>query len=545
MLRIFLCSAFIFLVIFISPGYCWQIETFGNDHTGTSTSIALDANNEVYISFFKNHQDPNNCLEIAHYNGVAWDYEIIESSFGWYSSNSLCIDKNNNPCIAYCDSYRHLKYAYKIGSAWHIETVDSAGDVGYNCSMTIDNKGYIHIAYDDLTNYTIKYAYKDQTTWHLSVIDNTCASWLLPNPKMSIKTDSNNRPQVLYTVNMPNNFKYAKWNGSTWIKTNIESWTDAGIFGLSLAIDSKDHPHISYYGQSSLKYGFNNGISWQISIIDTVAGGWTGVSPSIVLDIDDNPHISYNQETFSSLKYTHRVEDRWLISVVPDSAPSLYEKTTLCLDTYNQPHIAFSINQDVKAAYAHHNQVGVELAYFTAQPASAGGIRIGWQISSPMQGIIGFNLYRATQSKLTRSDWAKLNSTLITGSNPYTFIDSSARLGAGYTYKLTSMSAAGREDDIGTTTNSTQETPTQFVITSVHPNPVASLLTCSYIQPTTGEVTFTIFDLSGRIALISKRDLQTGEGNAVLDVGSLANGIYILNATVGTHFIARRFVVNK
>jgi hypothetical protein len=161
-----------------------------------------------------------------------------------------------------------------------------------------------------------------------------------------------------------------------------------------------------------------------------------------------------------------------------------------------------------------------------------------------MQDNIGFNLYRSDTARAKKPAWKKLNLNLITGGNPYTFVDSSAKPGAGYTYRLTTVDSLGKEEESGVTTCSAGEIPSQFAITNIHPNPATSLLTCSYIQPTMGEVTFTICDLSGRVVSTTNRNLAPGEGDAILDVGSLANGIYILNAKAGTNTISRRFVVS-
>ena len=44
---------------------------------------------------------------------------------------------------------------------WHIETVDSTGDVGWHTSLALNSKDNPHISYWDGTNSDLKYAYME------------------------------------------------------------------------------------------------------------------------------------------------------------------------------------------------------------------------------------------------------------------------------------------------------------------------------------------------------------------------------------------------
>jgi len=70
----------------------------------------------------------------------------------------------------------------------------------------------------------------------------------------------------------------------------------------SLALDSDDNPHISYYDATNhdLKYAYYDG-SWHEETVDS--GDLVGEYTSIALDSDDNPHISYYDATNHDLKY--------------------------------------------------------------------------------------------------------------------------------------------------------------------------------------------------------------------------------------------------
>ena len=544
--RIFLLCVIFTLSSFIPKGYGWQIDIIGDSNTGRYNSMVLDQNNLPHISYSENAfpLDPE-YLKIAYYDGTGWQTAVIDSQVGTGNYNSLVLDSDGNPHVAYvlyelfnCD----LKYAHYTGTTWIIQTVDSPGDVGGFTSLAIDNSNHPHISYFDNTNKTLKYAYHDGHIWHIMVVEDF-------NPTesstayTSIKVDSENHPHIAYHHAGLCHLKYAYWDGSSWNISNVDG-VDSGSYGVSLVLDKNDIPHIAFYDDASLKHAEYSDNQWQVATVDSTPNDFTGLQPSLALNSQGNPCISYEQEYNRALKYAYYANSQWHISVVASPISNVYYESSLALDENDNPHISFCYD-GYRLAYAHHDQIGVELAYFTAQPVQAGGIRLGWQTSSSLQGITGFNLYRTTQSRSAKSDWIKLNSVPITGSNPYTFMDPFTRANMNYTYKLTSINASGKEDELGTASGTAQEPPTQFAITSIYPNPATNLLTCSYIQPSLGEVTFTIYDLSGRVVSESHQNLASGEGDAMLEVGSLADGVYILKAKEGSHIISKRFVVNK
>jgi hypothetical protein len=91
---------------------------------------------------------------------------------------------------------------------------------------------------------------------------------------------------------MNGDLKYARWTGSEWSITSVDTAGDVGCW-TSIALDSSDNPHISYYDNTNndLKYAYWTGSSWSITSVDTAEG--VGCYTSIALDSSDNPHISY------------------------------------------------------------------------------------------------------------------------------------------------------------------------------------------------------------------------------------------------------------
>lgn len=92
---------------------------------------------------------------------ITWIIETVDASadVGYY--NSIAIDSNGFPHIAYYDvHWENLKYAtpFRIVPDWFIEPVDTPGDVGRHASLALDSEDNPHISYHDITNRNLKYA---------------------------------------------------------------------------------------------------------------------------------------------------------------------------------------------------------------------------------------------------------------------------------------------------------------------------------------------------------------------------------------------------
>ena len=132
--------------------------------------------------------------------------------------------------------------------------------------------------------------------WQLTVVDSDGdVGW-----STSLALDSNDNPHISYYDITNSDLKYASYDG-TWHTETIDSTGYVGR-STSLAIDSTENPHIGYYSDSNhdLKYSWYND-TWYTETVDST--GYVGRNTSLALDSNDNPHISYYDDTNDDLKY--------------------------------------------------------------------------------------------------------------------------------------------------------------------------------------------------------------------------------------------------
>ena len=112
--------------------------------------------------------------------------------------------------------------------------------------------------------------------------------------------------------------------GVSW---SIETVIPSGTVGMhpSIAVDADNHPHISYcdYAEKTVKYAYWDGTDWSIQTVGSATDPSTealanGGLSSIALDGAGNPHICYYQSgTGGGYIYARQSESGWTHDAVP------------------------------------------------------------------------------------------------------------------------------------------------------------------------------------------------------------------------------------
>lgn len=223
--------------------------------------------------------------------------------------------------------------------SWQSITVDSQSSVERSLSMKLDKQNQAHISYVDITEVLdadLKYAYRVGTTWQIETID----AGKVYDQGTSLALDRDGNPHVAYIKSDTKALIYARLAGNRWITETV--YTSSGFFPPfypSLALDSQDYPHISFSSGGYIQYIYKNAAGWQApEKVQYVY--YANMRNSLALDQSGRPHISYeygNDRGESSLRYAYKDGDGWEIRKVEDEVGA----NSLALDRNGYPHIGY------------------------------------------------------------------------------------------------------------------------------------------------------------------------------------------------------------
>ena len=130
-----------------------------------------------------------------------------------------------------------------INHQWVKTTMDYTNEAGRYNAIVVDSSDHVHVVHINGGNYKIRHSVHDGNSWNSVNIKN-CEGTYCWDAQMVI--DDNDELHVAYTTytSWAETLVYMHYDGTNWTSEEVSSNVRFGQTGI--AVDSNNHPHISY-----------------------------------------------------------------------------------------------------------------------------------------------------------------------------------------------------------------------------------------------------------------------------------------------------------
>ena len=254
-------------------------------------------------------------------------------------------------CSAVAALAAYLASAAK-GDNWEIETVDQSG-AGKSSSLRIDKSGDAHVVYvTDDGAHSLKYGFWDHRLKQWFVMSVASGASFC-----SLALDSHQHPHISYAdfgTGPGAKLRYAFWDGSAWHTQAIPLNSDVIAYYTSIGLDATDHPSISFYeyrGQVGTEFSVRlrivtwTGKLWEVKTLD--GENQSGKFNSLAIDLQGHIHVAYaNVNALTAgMRYAYWDGRSWSLEAFDGRAEnsSLLVGYSVCLalDADGNPHVTY------------------------------------------------------------------------------------------------------------------------------------------------------------------------------------------------------------
>lgn len=330
-----------------NPAYMTWTQTIidSEGDTGHQTSIAIDSNQKIHISYI---DYANQKLKYATNSSGTWDTYTIDD--GASSGRiTILVDSSSNIHISYngyeaIDGINHsyFKYATNTSGSWVTSHIEEGG---YG-TIGLDTNKNVHALYwtyksntGDLTYY-IKHASNSTGTWQSEMLVDGLAYY----PR-TMALDKNGKSYIAYTDENYPYYYNGIYTGSVALivlSNATGSWeasmVDSNVLWVSqdMIIDSNGKVHLIYDG-SGLHYATNSGGEWAKETVTNIETR----DPVTALDQNNKIHISFRTISHYALEYTNNIESAWVRATVDNTTGNTGMYSDIAIDSNNIPHISY------------------------------------------------------------------------------------------------------------------------------------------------------------------------------------------------------------
>lgn len=257
-------------------------------------------------------------------------------------------------------AFMMLAIPASYATTWQVDLVDNTAS-GTFTSLRVDSAGNGHVAYvTDTPDHVLKYGFWDHTVkrWFTMAV--------APGASFcSLALDSKNQPHISYAdfgTGKGAMLRYVHWDGSSWIRQGIPiRSTDVVAYYTSIALDRSDRPTISYYNYEGEGGGFVltmrtvswDGRIWEARTADSTYG--SGKFNFIAADNAGGLHLVYANVSamHAGLRYATLEGGEWRPEILEGANQAVYdESVALAMDAHNNPHIVYTDIEKQVVKYA-------------------------------------------------------------------------------------------------------------------------------------------------------------------------------------------------
>ena len=294
------------------------------------TSLVMDSAGRPHIAYAAGRNRSNLRLRYAQLIGNGWVTQTVSADTDVSRYVSLALDSSDTAHISYFSvdfsgDPLHLKYAVLNGGAWQIEEVYESNVSGTYNSLALDGNGRPHVAFYDHTSEDILlYAHDGGGGWQTEVVEASNPDAVGTAAYPSLALDGNDRPHIAYNGNSGYEVRYAKKVTTSWqVETAVNLPLSARSSGrVSLILDSGDNPRVAFArrkfgGERALAYAAWDGAFWQTQIVDN-NGADLGRYNALALDAAGKPHIGYYDAFYGDLRFASKAP-AWITETLKDT----------------------------------------------------------------------------------------------------------------------------------------------------------------------------------------------------------------------------------
>lgn len=341
---IFFTCIFTYLSIAVIHSQSWIIQEVDN---GIKPIIAIDTADIVHIAFM--NEENNGWIKHALWQDSTFLVNIADEGY-FYGPPDIAIHPfTNHPFIVYHDHDAgggNEAIVEFDGVTWTKSVISSSGHDGWDNSIAFDSKGVPHTSSIDPGGGGLEYATRLNGTWTKTSLRTPSTFYQYAT---SISIDQNDEPHIAYYYDNENTLYYLKKEGEDWLSGKVDE--NGGMFP-SMIIDEDNMTHIAYYAQSdefkgAVKYAKFNGTTWDITVIDSLYNApiaRTGSRRITSLKADKGGKLLLSYGDRDILILATLTNDTWvkdtILNVASSDAP-LGAQSSLALDKNGTPHLTF------------------------------------------------------------------------------------------------------------------------------------------------------------------------------------------------------------